>query len=57
MHSIQSYSLRLQSYNIGYIMLKSYNTSVKLASELGKITFYTGKPKPTPGDVPTFEGF
>ena len=32
-------------------------TSVKLASELGEITFSTGKPKLTPGEAPTFQGF
>ena len=32
-------------------------TSVKLASELGEITFSTGKPKLTHGEVPTFQGF
>ena len=35
----------------------SYGTSVKLSSELGKITFSTGKPKLTPGEVSTFQGF
>ena len=40
--------------------LKDYNfpfTSVKLSYELGKITFSTGKPKLTPGEVSTFQGF
>ena len=32
-------------------------TSVKLSYELGKITFSTGKPKLTPGEVSTFQGF
>ena len=33
------------------------DTSVKLSYELGKITFSTGKPKLTPGEVSTFQGF
>ena len=33
------------------------STSVKLSYELGKITFSTGKPKLTPGEVSTFQGF
>ena len=32
-------------------------TSVKLSYELGKITFSTGEPKLTPGEVSTFQGF
>ena len=32
-------------------------TSVKLAPELGEITFSSGKPNMTPGEVPTFHGF
>ena len=31
--------------------------SLKLSYELGKITFSTGKPKLTPGEVSTFQGF
>ena len=34
-----------------------HHTSVKLARELGKIAFSTGKPKLTQGEVPTFQGF
>ena len=37
--------------------LASLVTSVKLSYELGKITFSTGKPKLTPGEVSTFQGF
>ena len=36
---------------------KNTDTSVKLSYELGKITFSTGKPKLTPGEVSTFQGF
>ena len=36
---------------------KFHATSVKLSYELGKITFSTGKPKLTPGEVSTFQGF
>ena len=32
-------------------------TSVKVVSELGEITFSTGKPKLIPGEAPTFQGF
>ena len=39
-----------------YIAIHS-DTSVKLSYELGKITFSTGKPKLTPGEVSTFQGF
>ena len=42
---------------IGIKWTISYITSVKLAPELGEITFYTGKPKLTPGEVPTFQVF
>ena len=35
----------------------SRHTSVRLALELGKITFSTGKQKLTPGEVTTFQGF
>ena len=31
-------------------------TSVKLASEIGEITFSSGKSKLTPGEVSTFQG-
>ena len=37
-------------------MLQLQGTSVKLAYELGEITFSTGKPKLTRGEVPTFQG-
>jgi len=37
--------------------IKSMITSVKLASELGEITFSSGKQKLTPGEVPAFQGF
>ena len=33
------------------------STSVKLVSELGEITFSTGKPKLTQAEVPTFQEF
>ena len=36
---------------------KSVITSVKLASELGKTTFSTGKPKLTQGEVLNFQEF
>ena len=36
---------------------KDLITSVKLSYELRKITFSTGKPKLTPGEVSTFQGF
>ena len=36
--------------------IRSLHTSVKLASELGEITFSTGKPKLTSGEVPIFAG-
>ena len=32
-------------------------TSVKLSPELGEITFSIGKPKLTPVEAPTFQGF
>ena len=41
----------------GTVYAKQRSTSVKLSSELGEITFSTGKQKLTPGEVPTFQGF
>ena len=36
---------------------RSGNTSVKLSHELREITFSAGKPRLTPGEVPTFQVF
>ena len=36
---------------------KCPGTPVKLSPELGEIIFSSGKPKLTPGEVPTFQGF
>ena len=36
---------------------RAHRTSVKLAHELGKSTFSTGKPKLKQGEVPTFQAF
>ena len=38
-------------------LIQHPDTSVKLSYELGKITFSKGKPKLTPGEVSTFQGF
>ena len=41
-----------------FLQLATFDgTFVKLSSELGKITFSTGKPKLTPGEVSTFQEF
>ena len=42
---------------IGYHPIEAHNTPVKMAPELREITFSTGKPKLTPGEIPTFQGF
>ena len=55
--TVEYLSLNTGEYYLRAQQTPELNTSVKLAPELGEITFSTGKPKLTPGEVPTFQEF
>ena len=52
---LEIYIFFLPCYKLSKYIMPA--TSVKLASELWELTFSAGKPKLTPGEVPSFQEF